>query len=77
MGPYFDLYEGKYSIYVQNTVGPLPLHYYKILSRDLDKQAKYCLPQILLGAIVQYGGPARVNSDKRHGPKSSDSAQTK
>ena len=23
------------------------------------------------------GGPARVNSDKRHGPKSSDSAQTK
>ena len=22
-------------------------------------------------------GPARINSDKRHGPKSSDSAQTK
>ena len=26
---------------------------------------------------IQYWGPARVNSDKRHGPKSSDSAQMK
>ena len=44
---------------------------------DEKEQVISCPASHSQGHLVQYWGPAKINSDKRHGPKSSDSAQTK
>ena len=41
------------------------------LTMEFEQRASAQLKTVLLNIL---GGPARVNSDKRHGPKSSDSA---
>lgn len=39
------------------------------------EELKLLFPDDLVQSLSYRGGPARENSDKRHGPKSSDSVQ--
>ena len=53
------------------------IHQYMKVNAILTGTASLAQINKMFEYLTLIRGPARVNSDKRHGPKSSDSAQTK